>query len=103
MADEGLTQQFQQALDGMAAQYFARTVKRQSAYIEAFLQEELTHLVNHLLEGVVKQVVELFAAGDRSTHQGRSGSTDTRTVGSRTLAAAYREPLEYGRRAHPER
>jgi hypothetical protein len=55
---EGITQQLQQAFDAMAAQYLARVVERQSAYIDAFLREELTHLVNRLLEGVVDQVVE---------------------------------------------
>jgi recombinase len=55
---EGMTQQLQQAFDAMAAQYLARVVERQSAYIDAFLREELTHLVNRLLEGVVDQVVE---------------------------------------------
>jgi len=55
---EGLTQQLQQAFDAMAAQYLARVVERQSAYIDAFLREEFTHLVNRLLEGVVDQVVE---------------------------------------------
>jgi hypothetical protein len=52
-----VTQQLQQAFDALAAQYLARVVERQSAYIDAFLQEELTHLVNRLLEGVVDQVV----------------------------------------------
>jgi hypothetical protein len=52
---EGLTQQLQQAFDAMAAQYLARVVERQSAYIDAFLREELTHLVNRLLEGMVDQ------------------------------------------------
>jgi hypothetical protein len=42
----------------MAAQYLARVVERQSTYIDAFLREELTHLANRLLEGVVDQVVE---------------------------------------------
>ena len=42
----------------MASQYLARVVEHQSAYIDAFLREELTHLVNRLLEGVVDQVVE---------------------------------------------
>jgi hypothetical protein len=54
---EGMTQQLQQAFDAMAAQYLARVVERQSAYIDAFLRDELTHLVNRLLEGVVDQVV----------------------------------------------
>jgi hypothetical protein len=56
---EGMTQPLQQAFDALAAQYLARVVERQSAYIDAFLREELTHLVNRLLEGVVDQVVEL--------------------------------------------
>jgi hypothetical protein len=52
-----VTQQLQQAFDALAAQYLARVVERQSAYIDALLQEELTHLVNRLLQGVVDQVV----------------------------------------------
>jgi hypothetical protein len=52
---EGLTQQRQQAFDAMAAQYLAQVVERQSAYIDALLREELTHLVNRLLEGMVDQ------------------------------------------------
>jgi hypothetical protein len=55
---EAVTQQLQHAFDALAAQYLARVVERQSAYIDAFLREELTHLVNRLLEGVVDQVVE---------------------------------------------
>lgn len=55
---ERLTQQLQQAFDAMAAQYLARVVERQGAYIDAFLGERLTHLVNRLVEGVMDQVVE---------------------------------------------
>ena len=55
---QALTQQLQQAFDAMAAQYLARVVERQSAYLDAFLRDELTHLVNRLLEGVVDQVAE---------------------------------------------
>jgi hypothetical protein len=55
---EGITQQLQQAFDAMASQYLARVVERQSAYIDAFVREELTHLINRVLEGVVDQVVE---------------------------------------------
>jgi hypothetical protein len=33
-------------------------VERESAYIDAFLQRELTHLANRLHERVVDQVVE---------------------------------------------
>jgi hypothetical protein len=47
----------QQAFDTMAALYLARVVERQSAYIDAFVREELTHLINRVLEGVVDQVV----------------------------------------------
>jgi hypothetical protein len=53
-----LTQQFQQAFDTLAAQYLARVVEHQSTYIDAFLRDELTHLVQRLLEGVVNQAVE---------------------------------------------
>jgi Recombinase len=59
---EELTQQLQQAFDTLAAQYLVRVVEHQSAYIDAFLQDELTHLVQRLLEGVMNQVVERLTA-----------------------------------------
>jgi hypothetical protein len=55
---EDMTQQLQQAFDTLAAQYLSRIVERQSAYIDAFVREELSHLINRVLEGVVDQIVE---------------------------------------------
>jgi hypothetical protein len=35
----------------MAGQYLARVMKRQSDYFEAFLRDELSHLVNRVSSG----------------------------------------------------
>jgi hypothetical protein len=51
----------QQAVEAMAGQYLARVMERQSDYFEAFLREELSHLVNRVLERVVDQVAERLA------------------------------------------
>jgi hypothetical protein len=48
----------QQAIEAMAGQYLARVMERQSDYFEAFLREELSHLVDRVLERVVDQVAE---------------------------------------------
>jgi hypothetical protein len=53
--DEALARQ---ALETMAGQYLAQVMARQGDYFEAFLREELTHLVNRIAERVVDQVVE---------------------------------------------
>jgi hypothetical protein len=51
----------QQAAEAMAGQYLARVMERQSDYFEAFLREELSHLVNRVFERVVDQVAERLA------------------------------------------
>lgn len=66
-----LTQRIQQTLDAMAGQYLARIMERQSEYFEAFLRDELSHLVNRVLERVVDQVVERLT--DRLTAESRTG------------------------------
>jgi hypothetical protein len=57
-AEEALTRQ---ALETMAGQYLAQVMARQSDYFEAFLRDELTHLVNRVVERVVDQVTERLA------------------------------------------
>jgi hypothetical protein len=47
-----------QALETLTGQYLAQIMARQSDYIEAFLREELSHLVERVAERVVDQVVE---------------------------------------------
>jgi hypothetical protein len=54
-ADEALARQ---ALETMAGQYLAQVMARQSDYFEAFLRDELDHMVNRVVERVVDQVVE---------------------------------------------
>jgi Recombinase len=53
--DEALARQ---TFETMAGQYLVQVMARQSDYFEAFLREELTHLVNRIAERVVDQVVE---------------------------------------------
>jgi hypothetical protein len=50
-----------QALETMAGQYLAQVMARQSDYFEAFLRDELSHLVERVAERVVDQVVERLA------------------------------------------
>ena len=54
-ADETLARQ---ALETMAGQYLAQVMARQSDYFEAFLRDELDHMVNRMVERVVEQMVE---------------------------------------------
>jgi Recombinase len=54
-ADEALARQ---ALEAMAGQYLAQVMARQSDYFEAFLRDELDHMVNRVVERVVEQMVE---------------------------------------------
>jgi Recombinase len=54
-ADEALVRQ---ALETMAGQYLAQVMARQSDYFEAFLRDELDHMVNRVVERVVEQMVE---------------------------------------------
>jgi hypothetical protein len=54
-ADEALARQ---ALETMAGQYLAQVMARQSDYFEAFLRDELDHMVNRVVERVVEQMVE---------------------------------------------
>jgi Recombinase len=54
-ADEALARQ---ALKTMAGQYLAQMMARQSDYFEAFLRDELDHMVNRVVERVVDQVAE---------------------------------------------
>src|SRR6266545_3340829 len=54
-ADEALARQ---ALETMAGQYLAQVMARQSDYFEAFLRDELDHMVSRVVERVVEQMVE---------------------------------------------
>ena len=42
----------------MAGQYLAQVMARQSDYFEAFLRNELDHMVNRVVERVVEQMAE---------------------------------------------
>jgi recombinase len=69
-ADEALARQ---ALETMAGQYLAQVMARQSDYFEAFLRDELDHMVNRVVERVVDQVVEhLTERFERSERPERS-------------------------------
>jgi hypothetical protein len=69
-ADEALARQ---ALETMAGQYLAQVMARQSNYFEAFLRDELDHLVNRVVERVVEQMVErLTERFERAERPGRS-------------------------------
>jgi hypothetical protein len=46
------------ALETMAGQYLAQVMARQSDYFEAFLRDELSHLVERVAERVVDRVAE---------------------------------------------
>jgi hypothetical protein len=58
LPDEALVRQ---TIEALASQYLARIMERQSVYLEAFLREELSHLVARVAERVVDQVVERLA------------------------------------------
>jgi hypothetical protein len=72
-ADEALARQ---ALETMAGQYLAQVMARQSDYFEAFLRDELDHLVNRVVERVVEQMLERlterFERAERSKRPERS-------------------------------
>jgi hypothetical protein len=69
-ADEALARQ---ALETMAGQYLAQVMARQSDYFEAFLRDELDHMVNRVVERVVEQMVErLSERFERSERSERS-------------------------------
>jgi hypothetical protein len=53
----------QQTMAALAGQYLARIMERQSDYFEAFLREELSHLVNRVVERVVDQIAEPLEEG----------------------------------------
>jgi hypothetical protein len=70
----------QQAVEAMAGQYLAQVMERQGDYFEAFLREELSHLVNRVLEQVVDQVAERLAehlAAQAATDPERSSERST--------------------------
>jgi Recombinase len=72
--DEALARQ---ALETMAGQYLIQVMGRQSDYFEAFLREELSHLVNRIAERVVDQVVErLTERLERSVRSERAAHTE---------------------------
>jgi hypothetical protein len=72
-ADEALARQ---ALEAMAGQYLAQVMARQSDYFEAFLRDELDHMVNRVVERVVEQMVErLTERFERSERPERSRPT----------------------------
>jgi hypothetical protein len=50
-----------QEIEILAEQYLAQVMARQSDYFEAFLRDELSHLVNRVVEHGVDQVVERLA------------------------------------------
>lgn len=74
-ADEALARQ---ALETMAGQYLVQVMARQSDYFEAFLRDELDHLVNRVVERVVEQVVERLT--ERSERPERSEHPDRSTA-----------------------
>jgi hypothetical protein len=77
-ADEALARQ---ALEAMAGQYLAQVMARQSDYFEAFLRDELDHIVNRVVERVVEQMVErLIERFERSERPERSEHSERSTV-----------------------
>ena len=58
LPDEALVRQ---TIEALASQYLARMLERQSDYLEAFLREELSHLVARVAERVVDQVTTRLA------------------------------------------
>jgi hypothetical protein len=52
----------QRTLENLMGQYLARIMERQNDYFEAFLREELSHLVDRVLERVADQLSERLAA-----------------------------------------
>jgi Recombinase len=77
-AEEALARQ---ALETMAGQYLAQVMARQSDYFEAFLRDELDHLINRVVERVVEQVVERLAErSERSERPVRSEHPERSTA-----------------------
>jgi hypothetical protein len=86
--DEALAHQ---ALETLAGQYLARIIEQQSDYFEAFVREELTHLVNRVAEQVVEQVVDRLEA--RFTGPLERAECSERTERSRAVASLDAPPL----------
>jgi hypothetical protein len=79
-----------QALETMAGQYLAQVMARQSDYFEAFLRDELTHLVNRIVERVVDQVAERLTerfTGSPAMHPERSERPERRERSMPAIAA----------------
>jgi Recombinase len=72
--DEALARQ---ALETMAGQYLAQIMARQSDYFEAFLRDELEHMVSRVVERVAEhmaeRLTERFERSERSKRSERSG------------------------------
>jgi len=69
----------------MAGQYLAQVMVRQSDYFEAFLRDELDHMVNRVVERVVEQMVErLTERFERSERPER----DERSMSARGVSSS---------------
>ena len=62
----------QQTIETLAGQYLAQVMARQSDYFEAFLRDELSHLVERVVEQVVERVTERLPRSERSEHAERA-------------------------------
>jgi hypothetical protein len=79
----------QQDLDTLAGQYLARVMERQSNYFDLFLKEELTHLVERVVDQVVERLAERFEA-QRTSHDERSIERSTPAIADHNAAVLTR-------------
>jgi Recombinase len=83
-----------QHLDTLAGQYLARVMERQSNYFDMFLKEEITHLVERVMDRVVERLADQHTGhGKRSMERSISAITNHKAVILTRLQAMQAEGL----------